>query len=411
MKLFGLFAVILATSEAALGKPQKVVSRPSKLAPPVFSITDPLVNFTVDMSTNYLAPGNTVLSPFSIVSVMNLLLLGASDRTYEQLRKTLKYPPDFPDLIIHQHSGIELNALTAGTPGVTVNIANRIFADERFPIVPQYRRDAQDFYQASIETVSFGGRPSEATRLVNEWVYNNTNGKIAQLLVDPLPSLTRMVAANVVYFNSSWKTPFKPEHTAARPFNVSASEVVMTDVMMSSMEVPYAAFHGDKFSVVGLPYEGDRHSMYVFLPDEVGEAALERLERHIGEVSLDSIIDALRLTYLPVALPRFKMSHTLALSGVLRRMGAIDLFSQRRASLRRLSPDNQLFLSEVLHQTVIDVHERGTEAAAATVSFASRFGISPNFAATRPFLFVIRDNKTGVPLFWGRLIRPDPSTL
>ena len=406
----GLLLFVFIAQHSVLGFPRNSlldnVGMP--LPPKTFSITDSMVDFTVDLSTNHLGRGNVVFSPFSITSVLNLLLLGASDITYEQLRTALRYPPGIEDLLIHQQSGLQLQSLLFHSNGSTVSIANRLFAATGLRMVPEFQKAASSFYRASVESLDFNHQPRPSQRRINTWISDNTNGKIKELLPEPLPTSTRLVATNVVYFNSSWQVPFNTSRTAKDSrFHVSVNETVPADMMTGDLTVPYGVFRDRGFSVVGLPYSGGRHGMYVFLPNEAGEEALRRLEQHLGAASLSDIVNALREDTLLVRLPRFKMSHTLSLGEALQKMGAADLFNPGRASLQRLSPDGPLFLSEVVHQAVIDVHETGTEAAAATIGLVSRGSFGSSFIANRPFLFVIRDTKTGVPLFWGRLVRPD----
>jgi serpin B len=62
----------------------------------------------------------------------------------------------------------------------------------------------------------------------------------------------------------------------------------------------------------------------------------------------------------------------------------------------------------VLHKAFVEVNEKGTEAAAATAVVMKRaIGQPPRiFQADRPFLFTIRDNRTGTNLFMGRYNGP-----
>ena len=69
-----------------------------------------------------------------------------------------------------------------------------------------------------------------------------------------------------------------------------------------------------------------------------------------------------------------------------------------------------LYLSEVLHKAFVDVHEKGTEAAAATAVIMRPKGLpvapKATFRADHPFTFLIRENHTGSILFIGRVLNP-----
>jgi len=419
MKLIG--TVLLLTAGCALGAPQSTRSqRPNSKPRLKFSIADSIVDFAVNLSTGRPREENLIFSPFSITSVLNMLLLGAEDNTYQQLREVLRYP-FIEDHLIHQQSAAQLRALERTSSGVTVNISNRLFIDETFGILPEYKEEIRAFYQADAETVNFTGKPIVTKRRINKWCADNTNNLIPELLSEPVSGQTSMMAINVVYFNSSWQTQFDPAKTKKEKFNVSPTEIVDTDMMHATMQVPYAKFdRADptapdgsnkrlKFKVIGIPYLGGSHAFYVVLPNEVGAEPLEKLESLITSKTLDDVLSGLAEREVEVSLPRFKMTYSLQLTNILQEMGARDIFTTA-ASLGRMSTDRGLFISDILHQAVIDVHERGTEAAAATTSLVSRGSFTTKFNINRPFLFFIRDNQTGVPLFWGKLVRPGADT-
>jgi len=371
-----------------------------------FSLTDSLLDFTTDLAADHLSPGNYVFSPFSVVSVLNLLLLGATGNTLEQLRHALRYPFEVDELLIHQQSGIQLDSLKQDRRGINVQIANRVFVDTGFSVEQEYRNAALDYYQARVEQLPFGRNSSRAQSHINEWVDRHTAGKIRKLLEAPPQANTRMIGANVVYFNGAWATPFNPQHTKQLKWHLTERDSTRTTMMFAQLDVPHASYPAEGFSALALPYEGGRYSMLILLPDEAGERPLASLERTLSAARLRQVFADMRTTSLSVWLPKFKLEHSLALRDVLQALGATDLFQESRASFGRMSADRQLFLSEVLHRAVIEVHEVGTEAAAATVTLVNRDRLGKEFRANRPFVFAILDNKTGVPLFWGRIVRP-----
>jgi serpin B len=61
---------------------------------------------------------------------------------------------------------------------------------------------------------------------------------------------------------------------------------------------------------------------------------------------------------------------------------------------------DKVFVSQVAHKAFVSVNEQGTAAAMAR-SIGGPF--TPTFKADRPFVFLLRDGKTGTVLFVGRL--------
>ena len=370
-----------------------------------FTITDSILKFTAALS-DHVSDGNVLMSPFSIVSVLNLLLLGATGSTYDQLRAVLRYP-DVEDLLIHQQCGLQLRALRREKRGINVQIANRIFTDAAFRVNEAYSRKARDFYQAGVEQLEFGTRPAPSARRINQWVSDHTAGQIEKIFDNPPPRNTRMIGANVVYFNSSWQTPFDETDTKPLSFHLGGGQRLRVPMMFAELTVPHVSYPSEGFSAVLLPYSGGDYAMAVLLPDQAGEEPLRRLEQKLAGGRLGRVFNDMKATNLSVWLPRFKMEYSIALRDILQDMGVVNLFQESQATLDRLSPDNQLFLNEVLHQAVIDVNEAGTEASAVTVTLVNRDRLAGEFRANKPFLFVIRDGKTGVPLFYGRMVRPE----
>lgn len=66
----------------------------------------------------------------------------------------------------------------------------------------------------------------------------------------------------------------------------------------------------------------------------------------------------------------------------------------------------------MFHKAFVTVDEQGTEAAAATAMAVPTGSVSPSappveFFADHPFLFVIRDTRSGAVLFMSRLVDPE----
>lgn len=107
-------------------------------------------------------------------------------------------------------------------------------------------------------------------------------------------------------------------------------------------------------------------------------------------------------------LPKFKLEESYDLKSALSSMGMSDAFSQSKADFSGMSPEKNLFLSNVFHKSFVEINEEGTEAAAGSASEVG-FRIklpSIEFSADHPFLFFIRHNKTNSILFYGRFCSP-----
>uniref|UniRef100_A0A452ISD5 Serpin B6 n=1 Tax=Gopherus agassizii TaxID=38772 RepID=A0A452ISD5_9SAUR len=156
--------------------------------------------------------------------------------------------------------------------------------------------------------------------------------------------------------------------------------------------------------ILDLPYVDNETSMIILLPDEIQDNSTG-LEQKLTEWIHPEMMD---YSEVKVFLPRFKLEQAYDLKPVLKSMGMADAFDENKVDLSGMSASNDLFLSEVVHKSFVEVNEEGTEAAAATAAVITMRCalIVPQFTADHPFLFVIRHNKTGNILFYGRFCSP-----
>ena len=160
--------------------------------------------------------------------------------------------------------------------------------------------------------------------------------------------------------------------------------------------------------MAALPYKGSRQAMYIILPTGQPTANLEPLEQELTAERINSLIANMTSLEMRVGLPRMRLSFKSSLRDTLRKLEMGSMFNPAAANFSRLiSPS--VWVDDVLHETVIEISEEGTKAAAATGAVFTRSGGFFNtFYVDRPAIFFIRDEVSGVPLFWGRLVRPEP---
>ena len=138
---------------------------------------------------------------------------------------------------------------------------------------------------------------------------------------------------------------------------------------------------------------------------------LPALEAKLTAEDLGRWLGELRRRKVQVFLPRFKLTSQFSLRDVLADLGMHQAFDRDAADLSGISTQEKLHISAVVHKAFVDVNEEGTEAAAATgvivATRAAMVGQEPAvFRADHPFLFLIRDTRSGSILFVGRVDNP-----
>jgi serpin B len=348
---------------------------------------------------------NLVFSPVSLSTALTMTYAGAQGRTQAQMARALGLTLG-PGRVHRAAAWLAARLAEVHGPGAVLHVANRLWPQAGHPLRAEFVALLREYYGAPPEALDYR-EPEAARARINRWVSERTDGLVTELIgAGALSADTRLVLTNAIVFKGSWATPFDPRLTTTAPFWVAAGETRPVAMMTRTVEVGYLA-RAD-LQVVELPYVSDL-SMMVALPRE--PHGLPALERRLTAATVEEWAGRLRSSRVEVALPRFRVESTFALRDQLRSLGMRDAFDRRTANFSAMD-GRELFLGDVLHEAFVDVHEAGTEAAAATAS-VMRLRLSveppPRFRADHPFLFLIRDTRTGSVCFLGRLLSPDPA--
>ncbi|KAG7164480.1 leukocyte elastase inhibitor-like isoform X2 [Homarus americanus] len=378
----------------------------SRREAPAVRFGDFIQEFALDLSSEIRDPGTVTFSPLSISSLLSVLLLGSSGVPYHQLYNALHLPVGVTEAKIHSTFKELIDSVTHARQGVTLNVANGLFLQSGVGILSDFTNSANKSYGASVRIVDFNTKPAEATNVINDWVKDGTNGLIPQLLADPLSTETIFVAANTVFFKGDWKNPFDPEFTRLAPFH-TGKETIEVPMMRSVMTVPYVDIPDLDAHMIALPYEGDQFAMFILMSQGPASDKLEDIEFMLDASIINGYINSMTNSVVNVWLPRMRLSYKTSLKPTLQALLVKAIFDPRQADFARMIANGHVWVDDVIHETIVEITEIGTKAAAATGTSLNRMGSSRSFVVDRPAIFFIRDLKSGLPLFWGRLVRPE----
>ena len=350
-------------------------------------------------------PGNLFVSPYSISTALAMTYAGARGPTAEEMGRTLHFAldpqrlhPAFADLIR------DLNGSGKQRP-FQLSTANALWGQKGHGFLKPFLDLTQANYGAGLREVDFLGATEQARLTINRWVEDQTNHKIRDLLKPgDLDPHGRLVLTNAIYFKAAWAHPFFDKATRQEDFLANATDKVTVAMMHEQEDFKY--FDGGTFQIVELPYEGREQSMLVLLPKKPD--GLPDLEKELTAANLERWLAGMKSQPVRLALPKFKFTKREELKKTLAAMGMRLAFSSQ-ADFSGMDGRKDLYIDEVIHQAFVDVNEKGTEAAAAT-AVVMRLAAVPNtvreFRADHPFVFAIRDNRTGSILFLGRVTNP-----
>ena len=254
-------------------------------------------------------------------------------------------------------------------------------------------------YQADLDT-------DGARRAVNNWVGEVTRGLIPEVLAETPAPETVLLLVNALYLKNAWASEFDPLDTRPGDFTAADGSEAETDFLSNGLRAEQY-FAAEGAAGVVLPYDDGRLGFLAVLPDGELDAWLETLD---GD-TLPALLAAAEEERVLLRLPKFEAEWGGELSDALAAMGLETAFDSGRADFSALgtAPAGPLYVSSVVHKARIEVNEKGTEAAAATVVEVEDAAAPTDYrelVLDRPFCYAVVDLERGVPLFLGTFERP-----
>ncbi|KAK8580953.1 hypothetical protein V6N13_144009 [Hibiscus sabdariffa] len=377
--------------------------------------TDVALSLTNHVLQTEAKDSNSVFSPLSIHVVLSLIAAGSKGPTLDQLLSFLKSKSN--DQLSSFSSELVSVVFANGSPagGPRLSFANGVWLDKSLPLKPSFKQVVDNVYKAASNLVDFQTKAVQVAEEVNLWAEKETGSLIKEVLPPgSVDASTRLIFANALYFKGAWNEAFDASRTKDYDFHLINGSSVKVPFMTSKKEQSVGAYDG--FKVLGLPYKQGEDkrcfSMYFFLPDANDglSALVEKVTSETG--FLESHLPNQQVELDEFRIPRFKISFGLKASEVLKRLGLKLPFSSEGGLTEMVdSPEGRdLYVSSIFQKSFIEVNEEGTEAAAATSAVIAtrslRFPSKIDFVADHPFLFLIRENTTGVVLFIGHVLNP-----
>ena len=357
---------------------------------------------------------NLFFSPFSISSALAITYEGARDTTADEIRNVLHFQDN--DSVRRQgYAGITAG-INAEKTGYTLRTANALWAEKTYPFLPDFSGTAEQYYSAKATNLDFISKPENSRKTINQWVEEKTESKILNLIPPGgIDKLTRLVITNAIYFKGTWVKQFDKNNTHEEDFRTATGKTVRVKMMQRvDKDAVYNYVATENLQALEMPYahtSGKKLSMLIILPKEDN---LTVVENSLSYQKLLDIRKSLVSGRVMVYFPKFNLKTEYRLPATLGTMGMPTAFS-KVANFSGMDGTHNLFISDVIHKTFLDVNEEGTEAAAATAVVMVPIGAAmdphqpppiPVFRVDHPFIFLIQDTETGNILFIGRVLNP-----
>lgn len=357
--------------------------------------------FALDLFKQVIAASdekNIFISPLSVSIALGMAWNGADGETKSEMASTLKMAELTPEQI-NEYYQILLNALPKVDNSTKLNIANSIWYRTGFPVKPAFLDLNRTYFNSEVRPLDFA--KTGAVDTINNWCAEKTN----QLIKKPLDKISAdamLYLINAIYFKGIWSKQFDKKDTREANFTTEDKQIVKVNMMNQTDTFAYR--QDEMAQYLDMPYGNKSFSMTVILPNDgktTGDV-LAALDRQKWNSVVESLSGGAKKVI--VSFPRFKLQAKYELKEPLMNMGMLKAFDAMQADFSPVS-DIDLVISRILHSTYCEVDEVGTEAAAVTIiEFElTSIPVTPVFNVNKPFVFVIRENSTGVILFMGKM--------
>lgn len=360
-------------------------------------ITTETSKFPIDFLKLENQKQNMIYSPLSIKYALNMLSEGASGNTKKQI-----------DSVIGEMS------LTKYTNQDNVlSLANTIYIknDYKQYIKENYQNSLMQKYNAEVNYDAF-----ENAKNVNQWIENKTMGIIKNMLQENQVRINRIILINALAIDMEWKTQFAQEETHGEEFNLEdGSKMVATMMQRESKQDDVSYYKDNNMTAISMDlkqYENTQLEFVAIMPNQ-------NLSEYVKNITMNDINQVIKKLApasqksagIEIKIPKFSFDYSLRLKQDLMSLGITDAFNSSLANFSNMA-DVDFHVSDALHKANIDFSEKGIKAAAVTVFMVKddamvRVEEPEKIKFDKPFMYIIRDKKTGEIWFVGTMYEPN----
>ena len=346
---------------------------------------------------------NLAISPASLELAILMTRAGAVGATADEMKTALSMSALSDEEILSSCKQLMWRLNTSG-----MEAANSIWMQSDYSFSDSFIKSCTGSFMADAFSVNFLTDPVGTTNLINKWASDKTNGKIPQMNPEPLPSDTRLVLINALYFLGDWTIPFKAEDSYDQTFHGTQKDTSVP-FMHSSRDMLYA--ETSSYQMISLPFTGpgnksdSTYSMAFILPVQGQDAG--SVMNDIAANGFSAAASALAGAKVRLSLPKFEFTFDVSMVNTMQDLGMNLAFNPDKAQFDGMTGSaNDISISDILHKCYIRVDEKGAEAAAVTEVIMTEASAAldedlKTFTADRPFLFAIYDETDHSVLFLG----------
>lgn len=344
-------------------------------------------SFAISLLDHMPRDKNFMISPVSIRLALAMTANGAEGQTQDEMLKTL----GIEDLGVFNTEVLDMMKRYQRVKGVDIKIANSIWLNRdelNTQFHPNFQKTIEQFYSGIAQDVT----NADAVKKINSWIKSKTEGCIEDT-IDGSDFVAALI--NAIYFKGEFAKAFDEKNTEPDIFTDIDGKKATIEFMSKEDDLPF--YEDETLKMVEIPYKGGEITLDIILPKT--KLNQQMLDVAFSKVTMQSVL---------VSMPKFKMKFKEEFIPILREMGISRAFEPHAEFGKMFEKSSPVFIRHVIHDTYIEVNEKGTKAAAVTVVSAdTSVPEYKDFTVNSPFIFAIRDVKNGEILFIGEYLKAD----
>lgn len=350
--------------------------------------------------------GNFCLSPLSAYMAFSLCFYGSDGATAEEFAETFgltkAQAADYcSSLYAHYMQRDYSDENTA------VHLANSVWIDNAVAsyVKQSYLDGATGYYDAAIYRCDFGD--PQTVNAINGWCSDNTDGLIDKI-IDRLDKDQIMALINALLVELVWREQYLSGNVVTDDFRNADDTTSKAEYLARKITTCYLSEDAKAFK---MPL-ADGFSFVGILPNE--DISVADYCASLTSSKVDALLSAPSYEYdVYTRIPKYTLDYEIDLIEPMMRMGLRTAFNVGSANFRSLAeiPGKNVYIGEAIQKTHFELDEKGIKAAAITYIGMKATSSIPferkkiNIYLDRPFVYLLMDDKTGLPLFIGRINR------
>lgn len=357
------------------------------------------MNFAFELFQNsYSTEVNSLVSPLSVMLILGMTANGADGKTLEEFEEVLGGGISAEELSKFYKSYVDSLPSSEKTK---LEIANSIWIKDmkELKVRPMFLQKSTDYFDAQVYQADFD---EETLNDINLWVDDNTDGMIDKIL-DEIPAEALMILINAITFDAEWEEIYTMDDVGKKNFTAYDGDIKFVEVMYGSEN----AYLEDENTTGFIKRYKNGYSFVALLPDE--DLTIEEYVETLTGEKFASLVNGRKSNLTYTMIPKFKYEYEVGLNEALSNMGLKQMFDSTNANFSQLAEyeNGNIYVGAVLHKTYIEMAEKGTKAAAVTAEILCGNALpmdTKEVYLDRPFVYVIMDNETNMPIFVGTVL-------